>query len=420
MSRSPAFALALWLALACAAPSLADGAPYPDRRREQIPTTPGYIALPYVFSLPGIGVGYGVLGAMTNVGETPVDLAGTFFTGDAKGGALSADSIHLVPGHLILDLGGAYITRATVQTFNQRGMDSSRDDYSLVEVKDSYFLGSRATASFLDRRLEAYLGWYWGSIRIASLRDDSGDVIVEASESPEEILRTWIFGGRLDFTDDYMDPRRGVKFDASLWRSPPSGSGPDYYLTDYSLTGFVPLGSKSTWAFHYFRSDAHVLDPGETDPDALAAELGIDCDALADLGQRQECRTYLENLAEQNRFGQATSLGGFQRLRAYSEGRFSGAHTEMLASELRWNLTDETTPFDIYFVKDIRTAIQLAFFYEIGSVSEYRSELWEDTRAAYGSGIRVVTASGVVYRLDLGYGREGFATSIFFQYPWEL
>jgi hypothetical protein len=32
----------------------------------------------------------------------------------------------------------------------------------------------------------------------------------------------------------------------------------------------------------------------------------------------------------------------------------------------------------------------------------------------------VVTASGLVYRMDMAFGQEGAQPSIFFQYPWEL
>jgi hypothetical protein len=38
----------------------------------------------------------------------------------------------------------------------------------------------------------------------------------------------------------------------------------------------------------------------------------------------------------------------------------------------------------------------------------------------YGFGLRVVTASGVVFRADLGFGREGFTPEIFIGYPWEI
>jgi hypothetical protein len=37
-----------------------------------------------------------------------------------------------------------------------------------------------------------------------------------------------------------------------------------------------------------------------------------------------------------------------------------------------------------------------------------------------GAGLSMVTASGLVYRLDFATGDEGFQPSVFFQYPWEL
>lgn len=89
-----------------------------------------------------------------------------------------------------------------------------------------------------------------------------------------------------------------------------------------------------------------------------------------------------------------------------------------MGTEVRWNLTDEVTPFNIYIMKDIRTAVQLAFFYEVGTVSD--GALWVETRSSGGAGLRIVTGSGLVYRLDLSAGQEGFQPSVFFQYPWEL
>lgn len=409
------FLLLLWPAVAAADPSW-----YPERRRSQFQKDPGHIAVPYLFTLPGLGWGYGILGAATNVGGTCTDVSGTFLAGDITGAAVAVDSIHLVPEHLILDLGGAYLNRATIESYNQRGMASDKDDFMIAEFQDSFYGGSRAMATFLDRRLEAYLGWYGGKIRLAAVRDNDGEVIVEAEDAPTVRFQTWVFGTRLDFTDDSLDPRRGARFEASLWRSPPSDSGPDFFTMDYSLTAYLPLGSRSTWAFNYFRSDAHVLHQGETDPSAIADEQGLDCDAIADSVEQQECRQYVDTIAAENRYGSASSLGGLSRLRSYSEGRYTGAHTQFFGTELRWNLTDEKTPFNIFIVKDIRTAIQVALFYEIGTVADRQSDLWSSTRASYGAGFRIVTASGVVYRIDLAAGQEGFEPSVFFQYPWEL
>jgi len=407
--------LLLWPAVASA-----DSGWYPQRRRSQFQKEPGHIAVPYLFNLAGIGSGYGILGVATNVGGTCTDVSASLLAGDISGAALGLDSIHLIPEHLILDLGGAYLSRTAIESYAQRGMASDKDDTMAAEFQDSLYGGGRVTAAFLDRRLEAYLGFYGGEIKLAAIRDRDGELIAEALDAPSEWFQTWVFGGRLDFTDDAMDPRRGTRFEASLWRSPASDSGPDFYTTDYSLTAYLPLGRRSTWAFNYFRSDAHVLHQGETDPAAIAKTQGLECDTIVDPVKQQKCREYVDTIAAENRYGSASSLGGLSRLRSYPLGRYSGAHTQFVGTEVRWNLTDEMTPFNIFIVKDIRTALQVALFYELGSVADAQSDLWSKTRSSYGVGFRIVTASGVVYRIDLASGQEGFETSIFFMYPWEI
>ena len=121
-----------------------------------------------------------------------------------------------------------------------------------------------------------------------------------------------------------------------------------------------------------------------------------------------------------NTYGTASSLGGFSRLRSYPTGRFKGAHTIFYGSEIRWNLTDESTPFDILIMRDIRTSWQIALFYEMGTVADKRSELGDIWRSTTGIGLRMVTASGMVFRADLATGKEGFSPSIFIGYPWEI
>ena len=121
-----------------------------------------------------------------------------------------------------------------------------------------------------------------------------------------------------------------------------------------------------------------------------------------------------------NKYGTATSLGGFSRLRSYPQGRYKGAHTEFYGTEVRWNLTDERTPFDLFIIKDVRTAVQVSAFYEIGSTADLRSDLGKTMRDSYGCGLRIVTASGVVLRGDLAFGKEGVSPEIFIGYPWEI
>lgn len=126
----------------------------------------------------------------------------------------------------------------------------------------------------------------------------------------------------------------------------------------------------------------------------------------------------MKDQVSQNRYGNSDGLGGQSRLRSYDQGRFYSANSEFIAVEFRWNLTDENTPFDIFVAKDIRTGVQLAMFYEIGTVADQKGDLWKTKRSSTGVGARLVTGSGFVYRLDVATGQEGESVVLFFGYPW--
>lgn len=410
----------LLLAGGAAAAAALDFPSAPARRRPQFRNDPGYALLPYAYSLPGIGVGYGLLGALSKPGRSDADWIATAFTGDADGEAAAVHSLPVVPRRLILDAGIARLSRTTIQSYASRGMSSGKDDFSLARFGESLFGGARLTATGPDRRAEAFAAYYAGTARLESLRDRQGSLIVSSQNAPRYRTDTEIVGARLDLTDDYVDPRRGLRLEPSVWRTPPLAGGPEYVFTDLSATGFVPLGRRSTWAFNALVSDAYVTRKGVTDPAELERRQGLSCEALTDPKQRADCAAYLANVAALDGYGTATMLGGVSRLRAYPEGRYKGAHARFLGTELRWNLTDEFTPFDIYVMKDIRTSVQLALFYELGTVADAEGALWKTTRSSGGAGLRVITASGLVYRFDLAAGQEGVQPSVFFQYPWEL
>ncbi len=390
---------------------------YPDRRKPQFSTDFGYAFFPYPYSLPGLGSGLSLVGGAMNIDQTYTDAYGILFTGDVRGAAVGVADIHLVPRTLILDIGYGSVNEATIQSYSQRGMNSDKNDYRLIEFGDTDYFGGRMTATFFDRRFEVYGAWYQGAMSLKSIRDRDGNIIVEAQDAPRQRGHTTLYGTRFDLTDDYADPRRGIRLDVTRSRTPPADSGPDYYVMDYNTTAYVPIGDRSTWVFNYLRSDAVVTRPGETDPAKLEAQQGLNCSTASD---PVSCQQVIDNMVANNQFGTATGLGGFSRLRSYPQGRFKGAHTVFYGTEVRWNLTDERTPFDLFIIKDIRTAVQVSAFYEIGSTADLRSEVGKVMRDSYGFGLRIVTASGVVLRGDLAFGREGFSPNIFIGYPWEI
>jgi hypothetical protein len=391
-----------------------------DRRKDQFQKSYGYALFPYPYSLPGIGAGIGLVGGAMNIADTYTDVYGLIFTGEVKGFGGGIADIHLIPKTLILETGFGAISAATIKSYSQRGMNTDKHDFRLIELADTEYYGARMTATFFDRRFEVYGAMYEGGARLKSIRNKDGAVIIEAQNPPKQRGRTSLVGTRLDLTDDYGDPRRGIRFDVTRSQTPPRDLGPDFYVMDYNTTGYIPLGRRSTWAFNYLRSDAVVTRQGETDPAKLEQQRGLDCSTITDPQQQQFCFDVINNEVANNKFGTATQLGGFSRLRSYSQGRYKGAHTVFYGTEIRWNLTDETTPFDIFVMKDVRTAVQVSLFYDTGSTADVRSEVGDIMRDSYGTGLRVVTASGVVFRADLAFGKEGVEPEIFIGYPWEI
>jgi hypothetical protein len=394
----------------------------PERRKTQFPEGFGYALFPYPYSLPGIGSCLSLVGGVMNVADTYTDAYGIVFGGDVKGAAVGVADVHLLPRRLILEAGYGHLSRASVQTYSQRGMASGRDDYRLLDYGDSEFYGGRLTGTFLDRRFEVYGAWYGAAARLDAVRDHDGSLIATAQNAPRNRGHTTILGTRVDLTDDYADPRRGVRFDLSRTASPPRGQGAEFHVFDFSASAYLPLGRRSTWAFNVLRSDAVVDRKGLTDAAALENETGLHCSLLTDPAQKGFCDEVIANMVAENRHGTATALGGFNRLRGYPQGRFKGAHTLFFGTEIRWNLNEEATPFDLFVMKDVRTLVQVAFFYETGVSSDDRSELTDRHRYrdTVGTGLRIVTASGVVFRGDLGFTREGPGLAVFIGYPWEL
>lgn len=399
------------LALAFAAPAGAI-----ERRKDQFPTEFSYLVVPLPYSLPGIGEGFFVPFYFSNIADTTTDAYGLAILGDAKGKDFGVEELPLIRNHLLLEVFYEFIDVATVNQYPTRGMDSSADDYFLVEVDKADSFEQGLALTLFERRFT--LGYLQGgqAIEVVRLRDKDGNVTKELSPpyTAESRWRTvYVLG---DYTDDFQDPRRGVRLLASWTDSPNVASdAADFYKRNVSLTGYLPVGRLNTLALNYFRSDAYVRRPGETNLTVLKAQLGLNCGADPVCLAREDELARAQLAANVN--GTSESLGGRDRLRAYPQGRFQGAHTYYAAAEFRWNLTEEVTPFDYFIWKDVRTGVQLAFFYETGSVSETAATLGDLTRSDYGIGARLIAGSGAVYRGDVAWGDEGSQVTIIVNYP---
>jgi outer membrane protein assembly factor BamA len=228
----------------------------------------------------------------------------------------------------------------------------------------------------------------------------------------------------VDYTDDRLDPRAGLRLEVAQ-KTPTIEQDflSQYTVTDYNVTGYIPVRKWDTIALNVFVSDARVTKKGLTDFAALQQVAGLGCDAYPPGPAQDQCKiTEAEHLSQQiaaNEHGTATSLGGTQHLRAFPNGRFYAGHALFYGAEYRWNLTDERTPFDIFIARGVRTGLQLAFFAEKGGVADDPAELSKHLRSSYGMGFRVVL-SGVILRADYATGEEGNVFQLFINYPWGM
>jgi hypothetical protein len=389
-----------------------------ERRKPQFLKEPAYLFVPFPYDLPGIGSGVAFTVLAANIAGTNTDAFGILVTGDAEGSFVAVEDFHLIEERLQLRLENRNITKALINNYQSRGMDSDPDDFTLLEIGQADGQEIALCLCLFDRRLQFSIGIEVEESRIDRIRDSSGEIIGDFSEPVTSDSITRFFGFMIDYTDDRQDPRRGVRLEMQQFSTPPEDADdPDFFVVDASLSFYVPIGQISTLVINYFQSDANVQRKGETDPEVLRQELGLGC-----LPGDQECldaeQQFIDRRIAENTFGSATPLGGgFGRLRAYPTGRFRGAHTIFYGLEFRWNLTEEVTPFDYFIWKDVRTSVQLAFFAETGSVEDLRSELGDTFRSSYGMGLRLISGSGFVYRLDIATGDEETETIVIFGYP---
>lgn len=392
-----------------------------ERRRPQFTKQLGYFLIPAPYSLAGLGSGVAFVGTATNIADTFTDAFGAKLVGDVEGYGVGITDFHLIDETLIIDINREDLSRNALTVYRGRGTDSDKEDAIILERdKVSLNLGRIKLTTF-ERRLEIYLWGYEDASRPVKIRDNDGHLIEEIDEPNEYVKKNWYLGVNLDLTDDFQDPRNGFRLNYELAKRPRKNQRePDFHVINVNLTAYVPMGKQSTWVFNYFSSDAVMNEEGETDKQVLRDRENIDCSSADD---PPACEDSLDALVDSkyahNKYGTASSLGGFSRLRSYGQVRFKGAHTRFLGTELRWNLSDENTPFNWYFINDIRTVFQLAFFYEQGSVTDDMSTLMENTRDSYGAGLRLVTGSGLVYRVDYATGEEGAELTTIVYYPWE-
>jgi len=388
-----------------------------ERRRDQFQNTPGLLILPIPYSIPGIGEGLFLIASFNNIFDTPTDVSLIGFTGDAEGYFGLVEELFVIPSFAYVTFGQGVAARFGQNVYGSRGMDNEKEDFNIFVGEDSTFANYEAVITLFERRFELTAGVNTFDGNIVEIRDTEGELIQEFDDPIETESSGTYYQVQLDITDDYNDPRSGLNLRVRQEQNPADNDGdPEYDTLTSALTLYLPLLEESTWVFHYFRSGAIVFATGNTDLESLKAENGFSaCNGQADCESAVLATS--QNQLSANKNGTAKALGGTNRLRSYPSGRYRAAHSELYGTEFRWNFKGggET---DLFFFKDVIDSLQVAFFYEQGSVVEEEEDLGTIVRSSYGAGVRFVGQSGSVYRFDVATGDEGVSVIAFFDYPW--
>ena len=271
---------------------------------------------------------------------------------------------------------------------------------------------------FYDRQIELYYTFFNAELDFYGYKDYNGNVVslkgVEGfGKGSTKFTERW--GMLIDDTDFRRDPRIGysVKFDRWQWpsRLPKESS---WYQYDLETTGYIPIiDQKLIMVLTQYFSTSKVITSGKvekyncTDQQLL---LYPKCQEIMD-------ERYMNDLDESNK-GRATSLGGYERLRGYPEGRFFDEHTNFRGIELRYYFNQINVDFDLFFSRGVLAEFQLAGFYEQGTVSpNLGGKFWKNFKDSYGLGLRLITGSAVG-RLDFGFSEEGKAITAYYDYPY--
>ena len=390
----------------------------PERTKTEAETELGWLVAPMPVNVEGIGFTVPIAGVFSNFYKTTdLLLVAPFIKGDIESKLLSIYKLPLYQDSLFFTFN--YYELLTGFRNYDRGIDSEENDYyQTLEKTDSTTF--RLQTQLWDQRFEFQLGYSYGKADIQKIYDADGNYFSNI-QSPE---RNWIdniIGTQIDLTDNHFDPHQGFRL--GLLHSS-TNYGPellsDYAVNDLNASFYFPFFKNDTLLFNYFQSQSVVTSSGTIDQTILGQKLGLGCD----LENKQKlCETAenrrLQYWLERNKQGKASALGGLNRLRAYSYNRFFAKNSVNYTLEYRLNFSEKTTPINWIFLGGVKTVLQTAFFYEAGGVSDDISKLNQNLRPSYGLGFRAIISS-LIYRFDLAVGDDGFAPTIFINYPLSL
>ena len=388
-------------------------------RRKTFDSEIAWFIYPVVGSIPGVQDFYGLGGTVSGIGGSESDITAIslrgkaeYFDDDFQIDILSIFDIPLFTKRLTFTWFSTKI-RNVAWPEGQRGIDSDPDSMYYLLASKVEASGGELSANIFNNQLEAYYGYTDAAVKPYGLVDPNGTFYNAQNAGIIESPRGYRYGLYLDDTDNRRDPRIGYRFQYEKWGQPSSREGnSEYYQEDLNLSGYIPVLSenKGVLVLNQFFGSSTVLKKGTVDQSQFV------CDNTAKPGcQAILNELYARRVAEAEN-GKATSLGGTNRLRGYRTNRFYDSYTNFRGAEFRWYVLEVQKAFNYILEKGTFAGLQLALFYEEGTVSPDKGSLWKNMRTSYGAGTRFLFNT-IIVRIDRGFGEEGGQTTFFVGYP---
>jgi len=390
----------------------------PERSENDAENEIGWLVAPLPIIVEGIGSGVPIAASISNVyRSTDLLMAKTFFKGDFEVSLFSISKFPVIDEKLLFSLGVTdfYMPFRSYD----RGIDSGKEDYyQTLEKYNSNFVTFQS--QFYNQRLEFLLTYSTGGTKLEKIFDVDGNDFSNI-QSPQRNWVDHVIGTQIDLTDNHLDPSEGLRI--GLLHSDTNyglNELSDYAVDDLNITAYFPFFKTHTLLFNAFQSRSNITEKGLVDEDAVRNKFGLGCDLEKEAVACRNTETRRINYwLKRNRSSKATALGGLNRMRAYSQGRFYAANSSNYVLEYRLNYSEKRTPMNWIFLGGLRTVLQTSFFYETGSVADDISRLHQKMKSSFGVGFRAII-SGLIYRFDLAKGEDGIAPTLFINYPLSL
>ena len=390
----------------------------PERTKRAADRELGWMFAPLPGCVEGVGCAIPIAGLISNFYKsTDLVVLKTLVKGDIEATVLQLQKFPIVDETLLLKI-LYYDWDISLRNYD-RGIYSGKNDYyQTFENLNSSSINLQS--QFFNQQLEIQIGFSTGEAKISKIFDAEENEFSNI-QSP---LRSWrdnTIGTQIDLTDNHLEPREGIRL-GILHNATDYGLSElsDYDVSSLNLTTYIPSFGSDTILINAFQSRSRVSGFGLTDENSLRNKFGLGCD----LEKEEDACKKVENRRirywlERNLLGKASALGGINRMRAYSLGRFYAGNSSNYALEYRLNFSEKQTPLNWFVMGGVRTVLQAAFFYEVGGVSDDLSEIHKNLVTSFGVGFRAII-SGLIYRFDLAKGEEGVVPTLFINYPLSL